>query len=455
MSLLLLGDLSLRGSIVLLVSTLPDQLWPGKISNWWRRLCWLLVPVAFLLPMTTTYPTPENRIVGLNGYYSSPISHLPTIIDRDFQISGPVQIPIGPFPGTIVFWIGLLWLVGAIVSALLVVIPTWKVHQQWSRKRLSTDPALLDQLEDAKIAAGVTAPIGLIVSGEIATPALLGWLRPRILLPTTFSTRSRNELHAVFLHELGHFKMLDIPLNWLFAGVRVIHWFNPLAWYASLAWMRFIEEAADENAIRWMQEPSGAAYGEILLKTLGQCSGGPPPYGALAIGESTQNLKRRILMIHNYNPQTRRGWLAFAVLLILAALIVLSPTLSAADDPDAAKKDALAAMQAWLGEIDAGSYAKSWSDSAKSFQAAITSDQWVGALVGVRTPLGKVLSRKPASADLQTVTSQTSISTGPHTFLIEQFDSSFENMKYARETVTFEKESDGAWRAAGYYIKPQ
>ena len=40
-------------------------------------------------------------------------------------------------------------------------------------------------------------------------------------------------------------------------------------------------------------------------------------------------------------------------------------------------------------------------------------------------------------------------------FVIAQFDSSFENMKYARETVTFEKEADGTWRAAGYYIKPQ
>jgi hypothetical protein len=34
-----------------------------------------------------------------------------------------------------------------------------------------------------------------------------------------------------------------------------------------------------------------------------------------------------------------------------------------------------------------------------------------------------------------------------------QFDTSFENKKSAVETVTFMREKDGTWKAAGYYIK--
>ena len=72
----------------------------------------------------------------------------------------------------------------------------------------------------------------------------------------------------------------------------------------------------------------------------------------------------------------------------------------------------------------------------------------------MRTPLGKLLDRKLASA-----LRQTEIPHGTQTikgdWVIAQFDSSFENLKAARETVTFEKEADGSWRAAGYYIKPQ
>ena len=136
--------------------------------------------------------------------------------------------------------------------------------------------------------------------------------------------------------------------------------------------------------------------------------------------------------------------------------MALSPTLANDDTEAATKKEAVAAMQTWLGEIDANSYAKSWSDSAKSFQKAVTSDQWVTALNQVRTPLGKSLSRNLASALHQTAIPKVGVAeTMKGNWVIAQFDSSFENLKSARETVTFEKEADGTWRAAGYYIKPQ
>jgi len=454
MSLALLIELSLRGSIVLVAALLADLIWSGKMTARWRRVWWLLVPIAFLWPGSLR-PNLPAYVIGYNGIYASPFSHTTFPVHHEFDLNAPITIPLGPLTGPTFSWLALLWLAGVVVSALLVFIPTWKVQRQWSRKRLSTDPALLNLLEDAKTTAGITAPIGLIVSDEIAAPALLGWLRPRILLPTFLTTASPTELRAVLLHELAHFRSLDIPFNWLFASVRVIHWFNPLAWFASAAWSRFREEAADESAIRWLHEPNGTMYGEVLLKTLGKCTGGAPPYGALAIGESIETLKRRILMIRNYNSKSNRGWVASIIVLTLGALMALSPTLAGEDDQEAAKKDAVAAMQTWLGEIDSGSYAKSWSDSATSFQKALSSDQWVTALNQVRTPLGKSLSRNLASALHQTAIPKAGGETLQGNWVIAQFDSSFENLKSARETVTFEKEADGTWRAAGYYIKPQ
>jgi beta-lactamase regulating signal transducer with metallopeptidase domain len=453
-SLPFLLDLSLRGSLVVLAASIADLVWAGKITARWRRVWWLIVPFAFLWPGSMMPPVWICNF-GLNGVYSSPISHVQTPTHSGYNLIVPVQIPVGLFAGAAFSWLPWVWLAGVIGSTLLVIIPTWKVQRQWSTKRLSTDPVLLNLLEDAKITAGITAPIGLIVTDEIAAPALLGWLRPRILLPTFLSTGSPNELRAVLLHELAHFKSLDIPLNWLFTAVRVIHWFNPLAWLASAAWTRFREEAADENAIRWMHEPTGTAYGEILLKTLGKCTGGPAPYGALAIGESIENLKRRILMIRNYHSKSSRGWMASAVIFTLGALMALSPTLAGDDDQDAAEKEAVAAIQAWLGEMDAGSYARSWTDAAKIFRDAVPSDKWVTLSQNVRTPLGKLIQRNLDSAAYQSGVLSADPNADKGTYVIAQFDTSFENMKYARESVTVEKEADGVWRAAGYYIKPQ
>jgi len=456
MSLIHLLELSLRGSLVLLVVYMADLIWSGRMTARWRRVWWLLVPLAFLWPATLRPPLPPY-VFGYSGISNSPASNGPSAVDHTFFFAypHPLTIQTGPFAGQVLSWLIWIWLAGATISALLVIIPTWKVQRQWSRKRLSTDPALLNLLEDAKTIAGVTAPIGLIVSDEIAAPALLGWLRPRILLPTLLTSGSPGELRAVLLHELAHFKSLDIPLNWLFALARVIHWFNPLAWLASGAWSRFREEAADETAIRWLSEPNGTTYGEILLKTLGKCTGGAPPYGALAIGESIENLKRRILMIRNYHSKSNRGLVASVVVLTLGALMALAPTLAGEEDQEAAKKEAVAAMQIWLGEMDAGNYAKSWTDAGKTFRDAVPSDRWVTLSNNVRAPLGKLVERKFDSAAYQSGILSADPKADKGTYVVAQFDTSFENMKYTRETVTVEKEADGVWRAVGYLIKPQ
>jgi Protein of unknown function (DUF4019) len=126
--------------------------------------------------------------------------------------------------------------------------------------------------------------------------------------------------------------------------------------------------------------------------------------------------------------------------------------ISRAEETDQ-KNAAVAAMKGWLTAIDAGDYAASWKESAPTFQKAVSSEQWVQALTGVRSPLGKCLSRTLASALEQT---EVPTPKGPlkGDFVIAQFDTSFENLQYAVETVTFEKAGD-TWKAAGYYIKPK
>jgi Protein of unknown function (DUF4019) len=151
---------------------------------------------------------------------------------------------------------------------------------------------------------------------------------------------------------------------------------------------------------------------------------------------------------HVSNRSPHCFWTIFLLLGVMAGFLSL-PLKAETDSKQAAE----AAMQTWLGEIDQGKYDQSWNDAALAFQKAITSPQWVAALNGARTPVGKCLNRKLASAMEQTdVPSPSGTQHGD--FVIAQFDSSFENLKYAVETVTFEKAADGTWKAAGYYIKP-
>jgi len=104
---------------------------------------------------------------------------------------------------------------------------------------------------------------------------------------------------------------------------------------------------------------------------------------------------------------------------------------------------ALSAIRAWLDLMDGGQYAESWQQASESFRALETQDGWVNKLEDVRKPLGKLLSRKEQKAE-----------TNSRAFIM-RYDSSFEGLKDASETVTFTFEPDGQWRAAGYFIRPR
>jgi hypothetical protein len=157
-------------------------------------------------------------------------------------------------------------------------------------------------------------------------------------------------------------------------------------------------------------------------------------------------------MTKNNGSKSRRRLLTTAVFVIAALGILLRP-IRAGETSDDPRVVATGPMEGWLQEIDQGKYAQSWTEAAPAFQKAITSEDWTATLNKVRVPLGKCTSRTLASASAQT---DLPSPTGPHKgeFILAQFDTSFEGLKYAVETVTFEKEADGTWKAAGYYIKP-
>jgi hypothetical protein len=112
------------------------------------------------------------------------------------------------------------------------------------------------------------------------------------------------------------------------------------------------------------------------------------------------------------------------------------------------EKAAQSAAEEWLSFVDAGNYAKSWTEAAVGFKRVVDQPGWEKALNGVRAPLGKVLSRTLKSAKYST----TMPGAPDGQYVVIQFDASFEKKQSAIETVTPTKEPDGRWRVSGYFI---
>jgi hypothetical protein len=131
---------------------------------------------------------------------------------------------------------------------------------------------------------------------------------------------------------------------------------------------------------------------------------------------------------------------------LLIALAVCSAVVSG--EPEAEKRASEAAM-IWLGLIDGGRYAQSWKDASGYFRGAVTEKGWDASLRGVRAPLGTVRSRA-----VRLTKEATSLPGAPDgQYVVIELQTSFAAKASAVETVTFVKERDGTWRAAGYFIR--
>jgi beta-lactamase regulating signal transducer with metallopeptidase domain len=435
----LLLELTLRGSVAALMIFLLDRTLAGRISGPSRRLWWCFIPLAFLVPLRI----PVFRVLG----------HLPPMTGSRNHAS--IEFPAGATAATKAGMEGVplemdIWLAGVFAYVAAVGIQTARASRLWSRKRLSTDHSLLELLEDCKAETGVTAPIGLVVSSSVPSPAILGWLRPRILLPESLvAAASTAELRPILLHELAHFRWYDVPFNWLLTLVRAVHWFNPLAHFSAISWTRFREEAADEAAVKWMRDDSAIAYGDALVRSLRQYSGASAPFGSLAIVESVHHLKRRICMINHYRDKSPRVLLTGIVSLLLAA-VVFSISARAADSTSSGPKAAVVAIsQTWLKEIDSGQYQQAYDYTGVWFHHLVAAEEWIPWMIRDSVNLGKCTQRQQVK-EVVFKTDPKGPFEGEWAYV--EFESSFGNKGNKTQLVVLKKEADGIWKVAGYSI---
>ncbi|MDR3600372.1 MAG: M56 family metallopeptidase [Desulfosporosinus sp.] len=103
------------------------------------------------------------------------------------------------------------------------------------------DLKLLTALTEAKNKLNIKDEVPLIQTMVITSPSLHGLFHPEILIPVGILEEFNPEqLNHVFVHELLHLKRKDVWVNWLIQGLLILHWFNPLLWYALFLFATFL-----------------------------------------------------------------------------------------------------------------------------------------------------------------------------------------------------------------------
>ncbi len=291
---------TIQGSVLIGLILLVKVILRGRLPIRWHYFLWLLLLIRLAAPRL-----PQSRFSIFN------------LIPESLQ-TGRVEI------------LPLLWLLGALVMAGIVGARNFSLWRTVRRERPITEPQILDLLEDCKMEMDVKTIVGVVVSDRVKSPVLFGFVRPRLLLPQgILEAYGLEELRYIFIHELAHFKQRDIYLGWLMALLQILHWFNPLMWFAFHRMRVDRELACDGLAVSRMNAHEPPKYGRTILdlfERFSQVSYMPSIAGIL---EDSSKLERRIKMIAKFKKTSRKRSAGAVLVLVALAYVTLTDAYSA------------------------------------------------------------------------------------------------------------------------------
>ena len=166
---------------------------------------------------------------------------------------------------TIVF----AWLVGVCLLSTRVMVGWHQVQ----RLRASTNQSVAEDLlhRGQAIAARLrlNRPFQLAQSAIVQVPAVVGWLRPIVLLPiSAVSGLPGTQLDAIIAHELAHVRRHDYLVNILQSAVEVLLFYHPACWWLSRQIRSEREHCCDDLVVSVCGDPVSYATALTELEML-------------------------------------------------------------------------------------------------------------------------------------------------------------------------------------------
>ena len=218
-----------------------------------------------------------------------------------------------------------IWLIGAAGLAAFILVRNFSLWRLVKRERPITDSQILELLEDCKMQMGIQTIVGVVVTDKVKGPALFGFIRPRLLLPQgLIEDLGLDELYYVFIHELCHLKRRDVYLGWLISLLQILHWFNPLMWFAFHRMRLDREFACDALAVSTINAEETPVYGRTILNLLERFSQVSYVPSIAGILEDSSQIERRIKMIAKSKKTSPVQWAAAVLIFAVLAGIGLT-----------------------------------------------------------------------------------------------------------------------------------
>ena len=300
----------------------------AKAPKWIRGILWgmvgirLVVPFSFesmfsLMPSISLFTTDDmqNASTGTDVGVPPVMWELSTSVGAASQSTDAVGtlVPVEETVQTAsVSWtdiLAIVWLVGMIVMLAYCIISYLRLKRRMADAVIYSGDLCADgRKEDASEKRDKRYAI--YQSEKVASPFVLGFLKPRIYVPFHMDVK---DMECVIAHEKAHIARKDHWIKPIAFLLLSFYWFNPLVWIAYILLCRDIELACDEKVIKEMGTEHKKTYSEALLK----CSAPGRMISACPLAFGEVGVKKRIVNVLNYKKP------AFWIILVSLILCVV------------------------------------------------------------------------------------------------------------------------------------
>lgn len=146
-------------------------------------------------------------------------------------------------------WVAAAWMTGVVIFWLRL-LGGWMIAERLRRRHVRPAPRGWQRtLDGLRAQLRVSRPVRLLVSGLVQAPAVVGLLRPVVLVPVgALAGLPAVQMEALLLHELAHIRRYDYLVNALQNMVEAFLFYHPAVWWVS-GHMRFERELCCDDAV--------------------------------------------------------------------------------------------------------------------------------------------------------------------------------------------------------------
>ena len=247
---------------------------------------------------------------------SSPVPGVGSATAAPTELTLPTAIDTGALLSILVT----LWLAGVFILLTRLTAGCWRIRKLQAVARLEEPSRWQSLAEEIAARLGLTRRFTVIETVRVATPTVIGWLRPVILLPVAaMAGLSPRQVEAILAHELAHIRRHDFLINLLQTLAETMLFYHPAVWWISRRIRTEREHCCDDVAVAVSGDP--AEYAAALAE-LASWSIAHPVLAMAATRGPLVDRVRRLLRLPDADRKPRRT--AVAVAIVVTSVVGIS-----------------------------------------------------------------------------------------------------------------------------------